>query len=147
MCYEVAVAPDRADYVCPTCGEKTLYTDDQTELIQSDLQACRRELEAIQGLTDVSLFLDESSFCKKCRPDAKKRELKLKITYEDGKTHTTSPVDLSDMILLRDFFKGQLSYETWNDGTAPLKENLDRLRELLGVELSKDTEPKVKSEE
>lgn len=28
MCYKVAAPPSRIDYVCPTCGEKTLYAYD-----------------------------------------------------------------------------------------------------------------------
>jgi predicted RNA-binding Zn-ribbon protein involved in translation (DUF1610 family) len=135
MCYSMAAPPDRAEYVCPTCGEKTLYSSDQARFVAWDLQSCRREFASIRKSTELLLSLDESSYCKHCDPDAKKPQLKLSVTYEGGKVHTVSPVTEYDLRLLRDFLKGRLSYETFNEGSRPLQESTSRLRALLGVEL------------
>ena len=123
MCYDMALPPDHTEYTCPTCGEKTLYAWSQKELgtwnsenfakmrevrfVQGELTACRREVEKIKQSTGLLLTLDESSFCKHCQPNATKHELKLTVTYTDGRTHTVSPVSLSDFRLLRDFFEGK----------------------------------------
>lgn len=164
MCYAMMQPPGHAKYVCPKCGEKTLYaaknwesvyppSDRQleeranVEFLQSGLPACRRELEAIKKASKLSVTLDESSFCKKCQPKAKKYGLKLTITYNDGKTHAVPSVDHSDMLLLRNFLKGQLSYETFNESSVPLKESLPRLRELLGMKKEKETKPKKETNE
>lgn len=135
MCYSMAAPPDRAEYVCPTCGEKTLYSSDQAHFVAWDLQSCRREFESIKKSTELQLSLDESSYCKHCRPDAQKQELKLSVNYDGGETHTVSPVSAHDLRLLRGFLKGELSYETFTEGSRPLKKCMPRLRELLGVEL------------
>ena len=159
MCYSTAPPPARAEYVCPKCGEKTLYAAKDWEdadkpsdreldewskvrFIQWDLPACRRELEAIKKASKLSVTLDESSFCKKCQPKAKKHDLTLTITYKDGKKHIVPSVEHSDMLLLRDFLKGQLTYETFNESTVPLKDSLPRLRKLLGMTKEKETKPK-----
>ena len=149
MCYSMTPPPDRMEYVCPVCGEKTLYAMKKFEdsewpsdeewatfnailFLEKELPACRREFEVVKKTTDLALALDESSFCKHCRPDAKKHELKLIVTYQDGKT-TTSPIDHVDLLLLRDFFKGQLSYEATGVDIYPIKEAMPRLRGLLGL--------------
>ena len=143
MCYSMAAPPDRAEYVCPVCGEKTLYTSAQAEFVAWYLPACRREFATIKKSTKLLLSLDESSYCKHCKPDAKKNELKLSVTYDDGKVYTISPVTEYDLRILMDFFKGKLSYETFNAGSRPLKESIHRLRELLGLELlHKERNPK-----
>ncbi|MGD9126609.1 MAG: hypothetical protein PVH19_04450 [Planctomycetia bacterium] len=161
MCYDVAMPPNRGEYVCPVCGEKTLYatknekdpdSKDGTlsvdwpaiKILQWDLKACRREMEAIHKDSKLALTLDESSFCKKCQPKAKKQELQLKVTYDDGKTYTVSSINHSDLLLLRDFLKGQLSFATENDGTYPIRQNLKRLRELLVMPPPKETKNETK---
>jgi hypothetical protein len=59
MCYETAAPPERIDYVCPSCGAKTLYNRDRSEIIADELPACRREVAASHGLR---VSLDESQF-------------------------------------------------------------------------------------
>ena len=76
MCYKVAGPPDRLDFTCPVCGEKTLYAMEEnngtrkldnslSRLIQYDIQTCRRLVKEITG---VKLTLDESQFCGHCNP-------------------------------------------------------------------------------
>jgi len=133
MCYDMAAPPDRAEYVCPKCGEKTLYSKDNARIVAWEIEACRREFSTLRGASDLSLTLDESSYCAHCSPSARKHQLALVVQYADGSSHTTAPISQGDMRILRDFLKGELSYETFNEGKQPLKNELPRLRELLGV--------------
>lgn len=134
MCYKMAAPPDRAEYVCPVCSEKTLYTSQSARFIAWELEACRREFELLKKETDLAVALNESSFCSYCAPDAAAHALALTVTYADGATHTTAPVTQQDLVILRHFLKGNLDYKTFNDGTLPLQKALPRLRDMLGEE-------------
>ena len=57
MCYDMMTPPSIDDYVCPKCGEKTLYTSDEgprsaesTSDVREEIVACRRILKQIEGL-------------------------------------------------------------------------------------------------
>jgi hypothetical protein len=134
MCYKMAAPPDRAEYVCPVCSEKTLYTSQSARFIAWELDACRREFELLKKETDLAVALNESALCSHCAPSAAAHELALTVTYADGATHTTAPVSHQDLVILRHFLKGNLDYKTFNDGTLPLQKALPRLRELLGAD-------------
>lgn len=139
MCYAVSIRPLETTYVCPHCGEKTLYAQDEARFISWELAACRREFYQLKGVAQLKLKLDESSFCKHCRPKAKEHRLVLTVAYADGTAHTTAPVSHWDLQILRYFLEGRVEYRTFNDGTSPVKAALPRLRELLGV--SAQTKP------
>lgn len=132
MCYDMALPPNRAEYVCPKCSDKTLYTNQAAYAISWNLEACRREFELLKKETDLTVTLDESSYCSHCSPAAVRQETILSVTYEDGSTHA-EPVSSYDLRMLRALLAGKLEYKTDNDGTAALKEHIARLRQLLGV--------------
>ena len=141
-CYIQALPPNRVEYACPECGNKTLYAnpegkrDSNVRFIARELQACRRLVSQIQGL---NAKLDESSFCKSCTPDAGKRELVLVVEYKDtGKIHTVHGIQLDDLQLLVEFSAGKLVHDMGLGGERPLKEFLICLEELLGVSLNDD---------
>lgn len=133
MCYEMASPPDRAEYVCPKCGEKTLYTKDAAREVEWELESCRREFLKLKASTGLLLALDESSYCSHCRPDAKTHALTLVVTYADGSSHTNAAVTAGDLRILQGFLRGDGAFKTFNEGEEPLKQQLPRLRELLGV--------------
>lgn len=135
MCYDMAGPPPTADYVCPVCGQKTVYSTD-TSFIAWELDGCRREFEQMTKIGDLKMALDESSFCAQCSLNATRHELVLNITYSDGTTHSAGGIHRSDLRMLTYFFKGSLSFKGLQDGTKPLKDQIPRLRELLGVEAS-----------
>ena len=65
MCYKVAGPPSRIDYVCPTCGEKTLYAlEDSSGETTRDLQWRAindiQELESLRRLAQQIKKLDIS---------------------------------------------------------------------------------------
>lgn len=133
MCYDMAVSPYRAEYVCPTCGEKTLYPPGTAVFQEGELDHCRRNFELLKKVAPLEVTLDESSLCRKCRPKAEHQALVLTVRFKDGAAHTTSPVYAFDLQLLCDFFNETLSTATSNGGEEPLKDHLLRIHELLGI--------------
>lgn len=132
MCYKMAAPPRHIEYICPTCGEKTIYTE-QTYVISKLLPICRREMEQIKKIPKVDATLDESDYCKKCSPDVKSPTLVLSIKSENGNIHSTPKITPNDLRMLKAFLKGELSYGSDRDTTYPLKKRLERLRQLLGI--------------
>lgn len=142
MCYEMAMPPVRIDYTCPVCTNKTLYAaseengwNESTRFLSWELDACRRLVKEIKGL---DIHLDESLFCKHCKPDADARKLALVIFYPEGKTHRVDDVSLEDLTLLKEFTSGSKTHSGAQGRETPLKDHLPRLEQLLGVSLEKN---------
>jgi predicted RNA-binding Zn-ribbon protein involved in translation (DUF1610 family) len=132
MCYSPVPRPTRAEYLCPACGNKTVYSINQAETVQWTLPRCRRLVPQLATLLDVSF--DERAFCAKCRPAGAAVRPFLEIRHP-GETapHRVAINGEDDFKLLITFLQGETVYRTWNDGEAPLQARLDRLRELLGI--------------
>jgi hypothetical protein len=135
MCYEPMAPPEVAEYVCPVCGEKTVYNRSQSAFISWELEGCRRTADSINTHTDFEVVIDEMQFCDFCSADSTGDEpsLLLKVVYEDG-TEVVNTVDLTDLQMLDSFLQGNLYYTTSNDGEIPLQSYSVRIRELLGFE-------------
>lgn len=137
MCYDMAEPPDRIDYVCPVCGEKTLYSFESDEriadmfMLQFELNECRRITHNLIGL---DAELDETEFCMRCRPEVTEPVLVLKVRYpEGGDAVETRGVSKSDLQLLRAFIKGSDRIAGDTGRESPLQDHMKRLRELLGI--------------
>jgi hypothetical protein len=149
MCYSSAPLPSRADYICPKCGERTVYEagDKAPPLEQADwgtvevvrwkIDVCRRKLKDIQRLAGDAVSLDESQFCRKCAPNATSPKLVLHISYKDKKNRDIENIEPDDLRLLSDFLAKKIETKR-NDmeSATPLKDDLPRLQELLGVKLN-----------
>jgi hypothetical protein len=131
MCYEMVAPPERMEYVCPQCGERTLYAKDVAWKWNFELDNCRRLFKELPKRETMTL--DESSFCRKCHPGTNAPSLKLQIRYDNGSTNTVPNITSDDLRILAGFFFGKLEYPTANDGTGVLKKELPRLRQLLGI--------------
>jgi len=124
-CY-IAVPPSpTAEYVCPVCGEKTIHSTNVNTV--ESIAFFRREFNLLKKTSKLKVELDESSFCRKCQPEAKKSEFVLNITYGDGTVHVTKGVSVLDLSKLAYFFENDLYMEFLDRDDAP------RLRELLGM--------------
>jgi hypothetical protein len=132
MCYDMAGPPGVAEYICPACGEKTIYSDDHTWLVAYELQSIRAMTEDAASRSGLELTLDESQFCRFCTAGDEDPQLVLEVTYEDG-ARSSAEVGELDIRLLSAFLSGGLSYVTETDGTEPLRPELERLREILGM--------------
>jgi len=140
-CYKEAMPPKRAEYVCPDCGKKTLYTDDENQwtpwhLIHRELAKHRRNRDTLRDLGwDVKL--DETALCAKCRKSGKSRDLFIEITI-DGKT-TRTELKNHDLDQLLAFAEKRLVWRGTYGEEHPLKPELPRIRELLGTPEEKPT--------
>lgn len=135
MCYKVAAPPNRTEYVCPLCGERTLHTDNNARFIERELPVCRTLTDSIGG---IDLILDEKLFCKKCSPDSKEPSLCIHTKFAgDTTANTICDIDSNDMQLLYEFMKGKLTHSDDYDNETPLKNYTERLSELLGVKIEK----------
>ena len=134
MCYKVAAPPNRAEYICPVCGERTLYTDDLARVVNRDIPECRSLAESIKG---VELTLDESRFCKKCSPDLKEEPSLCIITKFSGeeKNKEVCGIGPEDLKLMNEFMTGKSAHRNDYDYETPLKDHLDRIAYLLGIDL------------
>lgn len=135
MCYATVEPEWDREYLCPTCGERTLYPNGAPSLPMFELEACRREFELANRLGRLTMVLDESSYCSRCRPDAQTQALALTVFHADGTKHTTAPVISSDFRELRCFLEGQMSYDDGPGQDGTLIGNTYRLRQLLGIPL------------
>lgn len=139
MCYKMAGPPERAEYNCPTCGEKTLYvraTDNQESYTAVTtvgwwLESYRRSIKEIKG---IYVVLDESQFCKKCSPHVKTPALSLNITLPGETTsHHVTAFSLEDIRLLIEFTHGEIIHKGSQDRESLLKDHQADLERLLGV--------------
>ena len=133
MCYGPMAIPDSAEYICPVCGEKTIYSGGMSAYLQHELEAARRLAESIEASTDFTVVLDESAFCEFCSEyGVGSAVLVLRVTNENGE-ETENSVSVDDLRKLDSFLRGNLFWVTSNDGQEPLRDHLDRMTELLGI--------------
>lgn len=133
MCYEAMAYPAVAEYVCPVCGEKTLYEDTHTGFIEWELPGCRRMAESVNALTEFEIILDETMFCRFCSEGAEEDPgLLLRVVSSDS-GETVNAVSIPDLRMLESFLQGHLYYVTANDAQMPLREHSERISELLGA--------------
>jgi len=149
MCYASAMPPERIEYACPQCGEKTIYSLTEGATVENSfpgwetinevesLQYHRGELEKVKKLgLDVSL--DERAFCGVCKKTAgfADNEWALYLNVRlNGKTATTCLLE-NDWDKLIAFLQGKDEWVTdaFAGNTEPLKPELPRIRALLGLE-------------
>ena len=142
MCYDMIGPPERFEYVCPTCGEKTLYArqggDRQAEgwILGRNLLTCRRLAAQVKTL---NVKLDEAQFCKKCSPEVKKPGLSLLVTYPgETEARQTNGITDTDLDRLIAFLAGKDRYDIGQGHEVALRDNLARLDQIFGVEVERE---------
>ncbi len=133
MCYEAMAYPLVAEYICPVCGEKTIYNDSQTGFIEWELQACRRMVETLDEYTEFDISLDETLFCDFCSDSTDEDPTLLLRVASTDSTETVNSISMRDLRILDSFLQRNLYYTTANDGHEPLQGSADRIKELLGI--------------
>jgi hypothetical protein len=134
MCYKMAEPPDRAEYVCPSCATKTIHAiprdfgrwDDPPLSIQN-----YRKYVAQLAKLGLDAKLDESSLCSKCKKEGE-ASLFLEVNIKGQKVRNALK-DQNDLRKLIAFLQGDLVWKGAQDGEAPLKPELPRIKQLLGV--------------
>lgn len=137
MCYKPAMPPKVAEYICPACGEKTVFTEKEARFIHWELTRCRNLLQEIRPSSADALALDETACCRKCRPATSTPSLTLVVHFDDGTTRRITPISAEQLRLLRDFLAGRLAVKGATDGEVPLKAHLPELENLLGETTTK----------
>lgn len=136
MCYDMAAPPERADYVCPTCGTKTIHAlIKKGQRIGWNAPALRVEQYRVDiaELRKLGLDakLDESFLCSKCKKQG------ASALYLEVTTHTrvvrNELADVHDLRKLIAFMQGDLVWKGEQDREFPLKPELPLIRHLLGV--------------
>jgi|GEM_PF-1225389 len=146
MCYSMMIPPGRYEYVCPECGEKTIYADandmpvERIRRLWGLVPYCRRMVSEIPKLSGVTVTLDESELCSHCSPDAETPSPAIVVRYKHGRTHRVEDFDDCDVRILISFLSGELDYERQNGFTEPLKKQIPRIRELLGLDNDEEEE-------
>ncbi|MFH1613167.1 MAG: hypothetical protein ABIB46_05545, partial [bacterium] len=141
MCYKMAMPPKYQEYVCPIDGEKTVYSRENMEIYNciDDIVKMRRLIEHINSVTNLAKFtLDEKQLCHICCPNIKTNEryISLIIKYPDNKEYRYNKVITEDLQILKGFFEKKLDYEGDRGSQIPLKEEIKRIKKILGIEIS-----------
>jgi hypothetical protein len=106
MCYETAAPPQRIEYICPKCGERTYYSNGGLFISETEVATCRR---LFLTLPKREVFtLDESSFCQKCSKKPVSPDFVLTARYADGKTESVHRVASGDLRLLAAVLEGRI---------------------------------------
>ncbi len=138
MCYDVAAPPERAEYVCPVCGERTLYGHDRAALIEWELPTCRRALQGTLELRnpEVRLALDESQFCRKCSPHVTQPALALVVSYPGAQEPARiEGIASEDLRLIDEFLAGSDRHRDEVDAETALSAHAHRIAELLDLDV------------
>jgi hypothetical protein len=145
-CYAMMGPLAVVEYVCPKCGEKTLYESDDgsrsgesTRNVREELFSCRR---IVKDIEELNVELDETQFCAKCTPDLKSvPKIILVIHYESKEEpHRVEGVTSEDLIILQEFLAGKDKHEGDFGIETPLKDYIKRLERLLGVKIEEHGE-------
>ena len=136
MCYDMSMPPDRIEYVCPSCGAKTLHATRSGGVgfdWDSPLLSLRAYREYVNRLNQLGLDLrlDESALCSACKNESADG-LAIEVTCK-GKTTRNKLRDIDDLRKLLAFVEGKFIWKGFHDEEHPLKPELPRIRELLGM--------------
>jgi len=139
MCYKVAFENVTVyEYVCPECGEKTVYKKGEDEEkssfvqnLEKNLNACRRMIDKVKG---INIKLDESLLCKHCSPKTENPQLCLLVNIA-GQSDTTKVCNINptDIQLIQEFLEDKLIHKGETDTESPLVNNLIKIKKLLGL--------------
>ncbi len=135
MCYEMAAPPERIEYCCPVCAERTLYPFHSGVVDNDELSTCRRLMQELPARVLVSL--DESALCQKCHPGTATPELVLVAHYRDGQSESTAGVRATDLELLTAIVAGRIAVDA-PEVKASMLGNLRRLKELVTLGTTKE---------
>lgn len=131
MCYAKVQPSDTSPYICPVCGEKTIYQQYDNAIIRLQIPACR----SIVRFYPEMLSIDETQFCKKCTPELKGApKICLIVKLKDQPEHKTCDVREDDLELLSDFFHGKTEHTYEDASETPMQDQIPRIKYLLGLE-------------
>ena len=134
MCYWPGRAFHRYEYDCPVCGGKTIWTDTCHAYQILSFANENRQFLAIVKKSGLDASLDEQSLCGECRANGNAPEfgeIYLNVTLNNVTTKTL--LKDYDMRKLAAFLQGRETWVAKQEEEFPLKPELPRIRQLLGV--------------
>jgi DNA-directed RNA polymerase subunit RPC12/RpoP len=134
MCYAMMAPPDRAEYVCPACGTKTIHALNQLESSwDAPALSIKRYRTYIEQLNKLGLVskLDETYLCSACKKEGVSG-LFLDVTAKGRVVRNALQGD-EDLRKLIGFVQGDLVWKGDRGCELPLKPELPRIKQLLGV--------------
>lgn len=135
LCYETVTIYERVEYICPHCGEKTLYPRSPEAAQLLNVEELEREFGIFRKESPLKMEIEENGYCKHCDSGSKPRGVTLIVTYEDGSIHRCFPFTKTDLNLLKALLTGKLLWDAGDENQFLLSEQIPRLQELLGVKL------------
>jgi hypothetical protein len=133
-CYMVEMPPDRAEYVCAVCGTKTIHSTNKGRSWGTPALSVKYYRSYIEQLKKrgLDVKLDESCLCSKCQKEGQS-SLVLEVAI---KGHVTrNPIhDINELRILIAFVQGELVWKGTHEDVFPLKPELPRICQLLGIE-------------
>lgn len=135
MCYSPAGPGASAEYICPKCGERTVYDGMRAWQVSWNLVGARRMVDTVQG---IRVELLENEFCRKCQPEVTQPRLGLAIHLRDeDMPRIVWDVSPDDIDLLAEFMAGERKHSDTQDFESPLRDHISRLAEILGIDASR----------
>ena len=128
-CYEPAPPPEVKKKPCPAC-ERTMIVGQMDEILRAYNVPLKRIRD--QGV-NATLIVPE--YCPQCGFGLMEEKIQLEIKYPDKKEPTVVELNEAlDLEIMALFLQGEKSYDASSLGPElPLKNKVDRLRELFGV--------------
>lgn len=129
MCYVTVVEPAGTLYACPVCGNRTLYpAGPGAEQTGRRIEESRR---AVKDLGVAWITLDESGFCRTCRPDVTEPRLFLVVL----RPRDTAPLRVQDVAPEQLALLRKLMLDVKPEGKAsPTDEDYARVEKILQPE-------------
>ena len=105
MCYDTAAPLDRVQYICPECGEMTLYDS----MFGSKIENLQTYRALVKKIKKIKVKLDESQFCDKCNPDVSYPQFCLIVKLDKNKeAQKTCGITETDINLIYEYSEGKI---------------------------------------
>jgi len=132
-CYIPCCPPGRIDYICPFCKTKTHHAERENIKYVEDVDWYRQEMKCIKEL-NLDAALDETDLCSQCRRDKDTNATNLYILVWVDKQVVRTPLKKHDLTKIIAFLEKKDVWVGECDATYPLKDELPRIRAILGLE-------------
>jgi len=137
LCYEMAAPPERIEYHCPLCKTKTLHAKWENVGSVQKVNRLRQQMKRIKELK-LDAMLDETDLCNQCRRDKATDTMDFYILVTIDKRLVRTKIGYYDLSQIIAFLEKKDVWKADNDATYPLKDELPRIRTILGMDGGED---------
>jgi len=130
-CYAPVPLPLRIEYVCPLCKAKTLHAEWKNVNRVQQADRFRQQMKRIKQL-HLDAALDETDLCSHCRRDKDTDTVEFHIVVWVNERAVRTVLEWADLSKLIAFLERKDVWDGGAGGTRPLKDELPRIRTILG---------------